>query len=360
MFKKFAIAAPLAFLALNASTAFAAGEANHTVNIKANIPTTVFHAQPRDPNFGRDETLTYNIVSGELAPLSAIYDLKNTSGSVHAYIEGGPAVLFNGNVAQNIPLTTTLHGVELTGTPKEVVNEADSTRAWELNCASWQPSLRPPSVVPTPPLWRWCSMRCRQRQHLNGVGARRAFLPAGICVRAGRFSPLVGLFFIKSPGPQRVPFMFPMTPIAVALALVICTSTLAAPTPGTVTPGSLLTQAQGLPAGFGDHFFDVPLAVQVELDQQTPGGSLDCAVQDERVTLLEFTDTGDGEFPRHHPRHLASLAGERRRPWRMHPGVPAATGVSALQPGKLTAVDHHPERRTHQRRTAFSRAARRR
>lgn len=127
MFKKFAIAAPLAFLALNASTAFAAGEANHTVNIKANIPTTVFHAQPRDPNFGRDETLTYNIVSCELAPLSAIYDLKNTSGSVHAYIEGGPAVLFNGNVAQNIPLTTTLHGVELTGTPKEVVNEADST-----------------------------------------------------------------------------------------------------------------------------------------------------------------------------------------------------------------------------------------
>ena len=127
MFKKFAIAAPLAFLALNASTAFAAGEANHTVNIKANIPTTVFHAQPRDPNFGRDETLTYNIVSGELAPLSAIYDLKNTNGSVHAYIEGGPAVLFNGVPAQNIPLTTTLHGVELNGTPKEVANEADST-----------------------------------------------------------------------------------------------------------------------------------------------------------------------------------------------------------------------------------------
>jgi hypothetical protein len=68
--------------------------------------------------------------------------------------------------------------------------------------------------------------------------------------------------------------MFPMTPIAVALALVICTSALAAPTPGTVTPASLLTQAQGLPAGFSDHFFDVPLAVQVELDQQPLGEAL--------------------------------------------------------------------------------------
>ncbi|KNE87181.1 hypothetical protein PSTG_19440, partial [Puccinia striiformis f. sp. tritici PST-78] len=94
MFKKFAIAAPLAALAL-CSTAFAAGEANHTVNIKASIPTTVFHVQPRDPNWGRDETMAYNLANGELAPLSAIYDMRNTNGSIHAYIDGGPAVLFN-------------------------------------------------------------------------------------------------------------------------------------------------------------------------------------------------------------------------------------------------------------------------
>ena len=142
MFKKFAIAAPLALLALNSSMAFAAGEANHTLNIKANIPTTVFHAQPRDPNFGRDESMSYNIVSGELAPLTAIYDLKNTNGSVHAYIEGGPAVLFNGNTSQNIPLTTTLHGVQLDGTPKEVVNDADSTPGVgaELRISAAKPS----------------------------------------------------------------------------------------------------------------------------------------------------------------------------------------------------------------------------
>ncbi|MFC6335737.1 adhesin [Pseudomonas sp. CCM 7891] len=127
MFKKFAIAAPLAVMALSSSMAFAAGEASHTVNIKANIPTTVFHAQPRDPNWGRDETMSYNLVNGVLSPLSAIYDLRNTNGSIHAYIDGGPAVLFNGDVAQNIPLTTSLNGVTLTGTPLEVVNEADST-----------------------------------------------------------------------------------------------------------------------------------------------------------------------------------------------------------------------------------------
>ncbi|MCF5231904.1 adhesin [Pseudomonas edaphica] len=128
MFKKFAVAVPLAVLALSSSvTATAAGEASHTVNIKANIPTTVFHAQPRDPNWGRDETMTYNLVSGELASLRATYDVKNTNGSVAAYIEGGPAVLFNGDAAQNIPVTTTFNGVILSGSPQEVVNEADST-----------------------------------------------------------------------------------------------------------------------------------------------------------------------------------------------------------------------------------------
>ncbi len=141
MFKKFAIAAPLAALAL-CSTAFAAGEANHTVNIKASIPTTVFHVQPRDPNWGRDETMAYNLANGELAPLSAIYDMRNTNGSIHAYIDGGPAMLFNGDATQNIPLTATLNGVVLTGTPHEVVNDADSTPGLgaELRIAAAKPS----------------------------------------------------------------------------------------------------------------------------------------------------------------------------------------------------------------------------
>lgn len=94
------------------------------------------------------------------------------------------------------------------------------------------------------------------------------------------------------------PFMFPMTPIAAALALLICTSALAAPAAsGAATPGSLITQAQGLPAGFADHFFDVPLAVRVDLDHQLLGEALIVLSRDDRVTLLEFTDTGDSKVP---------------------------------------------------------------
>ncbi|WP_460068898.1 CS1-pili formation C-terminal domain-containing protein [Pseudomonas sp. H2_E05] len=88
--------------------------------------------------------------------------------------------------------------------------------------------------------------------------------------------------------------MFPMTSIAAALALLICTSALAAPAS---TPGSLITQAQGLPAGFTDHFFEVPLAVRVDLDEQLLGEALIVLSRDDRVTLLEFTDTGDSKVP---------------------------------------------------------------
>ncbi|WEX17063.1 CS1-pili formation C-terminal domain-containing protein [Pseudomonas sp. G11] len=85
--------------------------------------------------------------------------------------------------------------------------------------------------------------------------------------------------------------MFPMTPIAVALALLICTGALAAPATPAMAPGSLVAQAQGLPAGFTEHFFEVPLAVRVELDQQLLGEALIVLSKDDRVTLLEFTDT---------------------------------------------------------------------
>ncbi|MCP1446428.1 hypothetical protein J3D54_005560 [Pseudomonas sp. GGS8] len=102
-----------------------ANDASTTINIRADIPTKQFHAQPRDPNFGRDETMNYNPVSGELSSLRATFDLKNTDGSVHAYIEGGPALLFNGT--DSIPLTNTFNGVTLTATPQEVVDDPQST-----------------------------------------------------------------------------------------------------------------------------------------------------------------------------------------------------------------------------------------
>lgn len=55
-----------------------------------------------------------------------------------------------------------------------------------------------------------------------------------------------------------------------------------------VTPQTL-----GLPQEFHDHFFDVPLAVRVVLDRQVLGEALVTVSKDERITLVEFTDTQD-------------------------------------------------------------------
>ncbi|ASV36948.1 adhesin [Pseudomonas sp. NS1(2017)] len=127
MIKKFAVLLPLAVAVLGSSAAMAVDDASTTINIKADIPTKQFHAQPRDPNFGRDEVLNYNPVSGELSSLRATFDVKNTDGSVHAYIEGGPtaAALYNGS--DSIALTNTFNGIVLTGTPQEVVDDPQST-----------------------------------------------------------------------------------------------------------------------------------------------------------------------------------------------------------------------------------------
>lgn len=58
------------------------------------------------------------------------------------------------------------------------------------------------------------------------------------------------------------------------------------------TPRNLLAQAKGLPAEFVSHFFDVPLAVRVELDNGFLGEALVVLSRDDQVTLLEFTNVG--------------------------------------------------------------------
>jgi hypothetical protein len=90
--------------------------------------------------------------------------------------------------------------------------------------------------------------------------------------------------------------MFSITPIAGALALLLCANALAAPAAPGTTPRSLLSQAKGLPAEFEAHFFDVPLAVRVELNQQYLGEAMVVLTRDDRITLLEFTDTQDSSI----------------------------------------------------------------
>lgn len=127
MFKKFAIAVPMTLLALSSSMAFAAEESRSTINITAEIPSSIFHAQPVNPEFGKDEKMSYRVLDGTLADIVGQYDIKHSEGPVHAYVEGGPQPLFNGSVAKNITLTYTFNGKELTGTSQEVVSDTEAT-----------------------------------------------------------------------------------------------------------------------------------------------------------------------------------------------------------------------------------------
>jgi len=79
-----------------------------------------------------------------------------------------------------------------------------------------------------------------------------------------------------------------------ALFIGFCASVSAASAPAAPahTPKSLLAQAKGLPAEFESHFFEVPLAVRVELDGRFLGEALVVLSRDDQVTLLEFTDIG--------------------------------------------------------------------
>lgn len=120
MFKK-AVATSLVTLAIGSSSAWAANDATTAINITASIPTEVFHVLPVNPDFGRAEVMNYNLQTGLLSTLRQSYNIKNTAGSIKAYIDGGPVALSNGTAANNIALTTTFNGTTLTAAPQQVL-----------------------------------------------------------------------------------------------------------------------------------------------------------------------------------------------------------------------------------------------
>ena len=129
MLKSMAITSSAILIAIGSSTALAA-ESRSDIKIKAVIPASTFHALPfNNPTFGQDETLNYNLATGRLDPLTQMYSLKSSSQAVKAHIAGGPAKLFNGNPAQDIPLITTLGAVTLSDIPQEVAPLGGSTAA---------------------------------------------------------------------------------------------------------------------------------------------------------------------------------------------------------------------------------------
>lgn len=123
MFKKIAIAAPLALLAMS-STAFAAGEASHSISLIAHVPTNGFYVVPTDQDLvNKDQDMSYQPTTGKMADVNGFFDVRNNNGSVHASLESLPK-LVAGNTS--IDLQVMLNNKELTLTPQMVVGESES------------------------------------------------------------------------------------------------------------------------------------------------------------------------------------------------------------------------------------------
>ncbi|MGX1176650.1 CS1 type fimbrial major subunit [Pseudomonas sp. R151218B TE3479] len=125
MFNKNVTAIALGAVAMSASLAYAADDARSSIHISANIPTQQFHVQPRNPDFGKDEYMYYDPIKDDMSFLRETFDVKNTDGSIHAYLPAGQAALTNGR--DYIPLLVRFNNVTLLATPLEVVDDATST-----------------------------------------------------------------------------------------------------------------------------------------------------------------------------------------------------------------------------------------
>ncbi|TMU76092.1 MULTISPECIES: CS1 type fimbrial major subunit [Pseudomonas] len=124
MFKKLAIAAPLALLALGSTGAFAAGEASHSISLVAHVPTNGFYVVPTDPDLvNKDQDMSYQPTTGKMRDVNGFFDVRNNNGSVHASLESQPK-LVAGNTT--IDLQVLLNNKELTLTPQMVVGESES------------------------------------------------------------------------------------------------------------------------------------------------------------------------------------------------------------------------------------------
>ncbi len=76
----------------------------------------------------------------------------------------------------------------------------------------------------------------------------------------------------------------------------LCLSALALGARAETAPTGVLGQAKGLPADFQAYFFDVPLAVRVDLDGRPLGEALVILGRDESVQLIQFTDLSDSAY----------------------------------------------------------------
>lgn len=124
MFKKIAITASLAALALSSSVTFAAGEARHSISLIAHVPTNGFYVVPTDADLvNKDQDMSYQPSTGKMREINGFFDVRNNNGSVHASLESVPQLIYG---SETIPLEVSFNNKVLTLTPQMVVGESES------------------------------------------------------------------------------------------------------------------------------------------------------------------------------------------------------------------------------------------
>jgi len=124
MFKKIAITASLAALALSSSVTFAASEARHSISLIAHVPTNGFYVVPTDSDLvNKDQDMSFQPSTGKMREVNGFFDVRNNNGSVHASLESVPKLISG---AEAIDLQVLFNNKELTLTPQMVVGESES------------------------------------------------------------------------------------------------------------------------------------------------------------------------------------------------------------------------------------------
>ncbi|WP_053149421.1 CS1 type fimbrial major subunit [Pseudomonas sp. P97.38] len=110
-----------------------------TFELYVTIPTADFYVLPLDPQLvQREQRLPFSTITSDLSPLRAIYEVKNSNGSIGARL-GEEAYLSNGR--DRIDLRVRFNGVELTLDSALVVSatEARPGRQVPLEIAAIKP-----------------------------------------------------------------------------------------------------------------------------------------------------------------------------------------------------------------------------
>lgn len=111
-------------LCLGLPAAVQAAVEREIFEVSVTIPTAEFYVLPVDPQFVQTEqTMAYNPVSSELAPLRAPFEVKNVGGAIGARLEQEP-FLYNGS--RRIDLRVKFNSVELGLDRTEVVPGVDA------------------------------------------------------------------------------------------------------------------------------------------------------------------------------------------------------------------------------------------